>query len=132
VSYRRAKDLLGRLVVDFPAVADQTPYRSHLASCQHNLGRVLVRAGRPRDAEPEQRAALETRQERVAAIRKPPSAAGSAPAACRRQAVVDPLCSTADLMSFKSCRMSLFMTPLNNSLIGIDISRAAIPCGRDS
>ena len=35
-------------------------------------------------------------------------------------------CSTADLISFRSCRMAFFTTPLN-SPIGIDFNLAAIP-----
>jgi tetratricopeptide (TPR) repeat protein len=65
-SYRKASEMLDRLAADMPAVADQRRFRSYLATCRHNLGRLLARTGRPREAEPELRAALDIRQDLVA------------------------------------------------------------------
>lgn len=43
------------------------------------------------------------------------------------QAAIDHFCSTAALISFRSCRRVFFATPLNRSPIGIDINFATIP-----
>ena len=44
----------------------------------------------------------------------------------RSQAAIDHFCSTADLISFRSCRMAFLATPLNSNPIGIDINLATI------
>jgi len=43
------------------------------------------------------------------------------------QAAIDHSCSTAALISFRSCRMAFFATPLNRNIIGIDSNLATIP-----
>jgi hypothetical protein len=55
-----------------------------------------------------------------------------ATSACRCQAAIVPPCSTADLMSIRSCRRAFFATPLNRRLIGIDINFAPTLWGWES
>ena len=57
--------------------------------------------------------------------------ARSASAAWRCSAI-DHFCSTADLISFRSCRRAFLITPLKKSTMGIDINLATIPWGLDS
>ena len=60
---------------------------------------------------------------RSGTTRRPPPAASSERSDLP---AVDHFRSTADLMSFRSCRSALFATPLNSNAIGIDISLVTI------